>query len=591
MRLRRFDSAMTSDDEFLINLARRKGLLTDADVAAAESECAGEAADADIDADEPRDVMTIVADRGVVSPAQWVDLLAEEFAMPVVQLDGQRVGGDALSWVTAEQARHYGVFPLGQDGDVLRVAISDPLAIQSHDELGNLLQLTLETCLATPEEIRRAIDRHYGESGTGDVVEEPSETGAGDAPSSNDPESDADNDAPVIRMVYGIIAEAVRQRASDIHLEPLAGRFRVRYRIDGRLREVEGPAKRLQLPLISRVKIMADLSIAEKRLPQDGRIQVKLAGKPIDLRVSTVPTTHGESIVMRILDQDGLKLGLGELGMLAEDETTLRRLIGLADGMVLVTGPTGSGKTTTLYSCLHHLNQPNRKIITVEDPVEYQLAGINQVPVRSEVGLTFSAALRAMLRQAPNVVMVGEIRDRETAEIAINASQTGHLVFSTLHTNDAPSAITRLSDLGVPSFLVASSLRAVVAQRLVRRICPECTREQPATAAEKRWAESCGLAARETYCRGEGCPDCQGTGYHGRVAIFEFFIVDEDLERMIHNHAGLSQLRTAARSRGMATLRADGLRKAAQGLTTVDEVIAATVSDPIDSPASLATAR
>jgi general secretion pathway protein E/type IV pilus assembly protein PilB len=287
-------------------------------------------------------------------------------------------------------------------------------------------------------------------------------------------EVDNEADAPIVRMVHKVILEAIQRRASDIHLEPLEKRFRLRYRIDGVLLEVENPPKRLQLAVISRLKLMANMSIAEKRVPQDGRIQIDVAGKSIDLRVSCLPTVHGESIVMRILDKEGLTLGLPELGYLADDQEQLEGLIALADGIFLVTGPTGSGKTTTLYACLHHINKPDRKIITVEDPVEYQLAGINQVPVRMEIGMTFAAALRSMLRQAPNIIMVGEIRDLETAEIAINASLTGHMVFSTLHTNDAPSAVTRLIDIGVKPFLVATSMRATMAQRLVRRVCRRC---------------------------------------------------------------------------------------------------------------------
>ena len=372
--------------------------------------------------------------------------------------------------------------------------------------------------------------------------------------------------------------EAVRLEASDIHLEPLERRFRLRYRVDGHLREVQGPPKRLQLSLISRVKIMADMSIAEKRLPQDGRIQLRVENKTIDLRVSTVPTAHGESVVMRLLDAEGLKPDLAELGLEPADVATLRQLTRLADGMVLVTGPTGSGKTTTLYSCLHEINRPDRKIITVEDPVEYQLSGVNQVPVRSEVGLTFAAALRAMLRQAPNVVMVGEIRDRETAEIAINASLTGHLVFSTLHTNDAPSAVNRLIDLGLPPFLVASALRATVAQRLVRRVCSKCGESPEATPAEIAHFKAAGID-EVALARGAGCSACQGTGYRGRVALFEFFVVSPEIERMIHDQAGLLTLRKHARAAGMRTLRDDGLRKAAQGVTTLDEVMAATVAE------------
>src|SRR5437773_3043047 len=328
-------------------------------------------------------------------------------------------------------------------------------------------------------------------------------------------------DAPIIKLVNSLIVEAFKARASDIHLEPLAKTFRIRYRIDGVLHEQKSPPKRLQPSIIARLKIQSNMSIAEHRIPQDGRIQTQVGGKTIDLRVSCLPTNHGESIVMRILDKEGLRLGLGELGFFTDDQQTFEKLIGLPDGILLVTGPTGSGKTTTLYSCLHFINRPDRKIITVEDPVEYILAGINQVQVSEAVGLTFSAALRSILRQAPNVIMIGEIRDLETATIAINASLTGHLVFSTLHTNDAPSAVTRLIDIGVKPFLVASSARALMAQRLVRRVCRRCGASYVPTEAELRALNiDPSNTANATFMKGKGCNECNKTGYRGRFGIF-----------------------------------------------------------------------
>jgi general secretion pathway protein E/type IV pilus assembly protein PilB len=377
-----------------------------------------------------------------------------------------------------------------------------------------------------------------------------------------------------------MILEAIQRRASDIHVEPLEKRFRVRYRIDGVLIEVENPPKRLQLSIISRLKIMANISIAEKRIPQDGRIQIAVGGKQLDLRVSSLPTVHGESIVMRILDKEGLTLGLPELGFLTDDATTFEKLITLPDGILLVTGPTGSGKTTTLYGCLHYINKPDRKIITVEDPVEYQLNGINQVPVRTEVGMTFASALRAMLRQAPNIVMVGEIRDLETAEIAINASLTGHMVFSTLHTNDAPGAVTRLIDIGVKPFLVSTSLRAVMAQRLVRKICRHCQRPYVPNSKELRALNiNPAQAANATFFKGDGCGQCNSTGYRGRMGIFEIFVVNEEVQKMIYEHVGTARLREKARSLGMRTMREDGARKVTAGLTTIEEVVSITVGD------------
>jgi general secretion pathway protein E/type IV pilus assembly protein PilB len=360
----------------------------------------------------------------------------------------------------------------------------------------------------------------------------------------------------------------------------LEKRFRVRYRIDGILHEVKGPPKRLQAAIISRLKIMSNMSISEHRIPQDGRIQTKVGNKVLDLRVSCIPTTHGESIVMRILDKEGLKLGLPELGFFTDDQQTFERLITLPDGILLVTGPTGSGKTTTLYAVLHFINRPDRKIITVEDPVEYILAGINQVQVNEAVGLTFATALRSILRQAPNIIMVGEIRDLETATIAINASLTGHLVFSTLHTNDAPSAVTRLIDIGVKPFLVASSTRAIMAQRLVRRVCKKCAEPRQPTEAEIRQLNlDPEQLATAKFMAGRGCAECANTGYRGRMGIFEIFVVDDEARKLIYEKVPASVLRNRAREMGMRTLREDGIRKVLAGLTTPEEVIRATVGD------------
>jgi general secretion pathway protein E/type IV pilus assembly protein PilB len=393
-------------------------------------------------------------------------------------------------------------------------------------------------------------------------------------------EAGAKNDAHIIRLVNLMILEAYRQKASDIHLEPMEKRMRLRYRVDGVLVVQPDPPKKLQAPILARLKIMANLSIAEKRLPQDGRIQMRAGDKTIDLRVSSVPTVHGESIVMRILDKSSLTLGLPELGFLSDDQIVMERILNLPDGIFLVTGPTGSGKTTTLYACLNYINKPDRKIITVEDPVEYQLAGINQVPVNEDVGMTFAAALRAMLRQAPNIIMLGEIRDLETASIAINASLTGHLVFSTLHTNDAPSAVMRLVDQGVKPFLVASSVRAIMAQRLIRKVCSQCSAPYTPNEAE---LTSMNLTSSQleqaNFRHGAGCDRCRGGGYKGRAGIFEIFMVDDEIRRLINERAGTSAIRQRARDLGMRTLREDGLRKVTAGMTTPEEVISATAGD------------
>jgi general secretion pathway protein E/type IV pilus assembly protein PilB len=467
------------------------------------------------------------------------------------------------------------------------VALSDPSDLDTLDSLRHLLNLEVEPRVASPEDIEEAIGKYYGGAREDSVSKMIQDITEGEIQISTladvnaaDDGSVVDADAPIIKLVNTVIVDAFKSRASDIHLEPLAKKLRVRYRVDGVLHEMKNPPKRLQAAIIQRLKIMSNMSIAERRVPQDGRIQSQVGGKTIDLRVSCLPTTHGESIVMRILDKEGLKLGLPELGFFTDDQQTFERLIGLPDGILLVTGPTGSGKTTTLYSVLNYINRPDRKIITVEDPVEYQLSGINQVQVSDSVGLTFSLALRSMLRQAPNVIMLGEIRDLETATIAINASLTGHLVFSTLHTNDAPSAVTRLIDIGVKPFLVASSARAMMAQRLVRRVCRRCGGQYVPTEAELR---SLGLdpnnVANATFMKGKGCNECNKTGYRGRFGIFEMFVVDDEIRKLIYDKVPSSELRTRAREIGMRTLREDGARKVLAGLTTPEEVIRATLGD------------
>ncbi|MBW7896065.1 MAG: Flp pilus assembly complex ATPase component TadA [Opitutaceae bacterium] len=557
-------SSATADD-YLLELAVAEGLLTAAQVESARARTNGGSPYAAL-------MLTGELDAGRVTA-----LLARRFGMATVELAKVQVTSDVLALVTAAQARHYRLLPLARANGTLRVAVADPLETDGIDALSHLHQLNVEPVLAAAPDLDRALRRFYGEPETeGPATPAPITTPAGTAPRAEVTASDA----PIIRLVESFITEAVKLRASDIHLEPLERRFRVRYRVDGVLIPGASPPKRLQAAIISRVKIMAGMSIAEKRLPQDGRITFNVDGNPLDLRVSSLPGAHGEGVVMRLLDQQSLRYGLPELGFMPDDEATFARLIRLSDGILLVTGPTGSGKTTTLYSCLHAINQPDRKIITVEDPVEYQLAGVNQVPVRPEVGMTFAAALRAMLRQAPNVVMVGEIRDGETAEIAIHASLTGHLVFSTLHTNDAPGAVTRLIDIGVKPFLVSTSLRGVMAQRLVRRICPACAEVHRPGAAELRLLDiPAALAEGATFRRGRGCPECHGTGYRGRLGIFEILVVDDELRRLIHDGAPAAKLRAHARAAGMRTLREDGVRKIIAGLTTVEEVVSMTVGD------------
>jgi general secretion pathway protein E/type IV pilus assembly protein PilB len=510
---------------------------------------------------------------------------AAQFGAEVVNLGALKIEDEIISLVRRDIAKKYRVVPLFRVEDKLAVAIADPSDLNTIDSLHHLLGTEIELRVAAESDIDAAINKYYGaekkaiaEGAFKDVIQEMTmsevklEEGEGGA--------EVEVDGPLIRLVNQIVMDAFKLRASDIHLEPLAKRFRLRYRIDGVMQEVSSPPKRLQASIIARLKIQAGMVISEHRIPQDGRIQTKVGSKIIDLRVSCLPTNHGESIVMRILDKDGLRLGLPELGFLLDDQQTFERVISLPDGILLVTGPTGSGKTTTLYSCLNFINRPDRKIITVEDPVEYVLAGINQVQVNDTVGFSFAAALRAILRQAPNIVMLGEIRDIETASIAINASLTGHLVFSTLHTNDAPGAVMRLVDIGVKPFLVASSTRCLMAQRLVRKICKKCIAPSQPTEAEIR---ALGLTSEQVknanFMKGRGCANCNNTGNRGRMGIFEIFVIQDEARKLIYDRVPSNVLRQRAREMGMRTLREDGIRKVLAGTTTPEEVIRATVGD------------
>ena len=532
-----------------------------------------------------KSVIDALVARNIATKPDILKALAGQFGMEYISLSGMDIDQSVIDLIPGEVAHRYKVIPIYRHENTITVAMSDPLDVETLDSLRYVLRCGVEGAVATPEEIEAALLQYYAAStmSAASVLQDMTEgsvqaTSGGLSLAGEDEVTDAD--APIIKLCSLIILEAFRNRASDIHLEPQERKFRVRYRIDGVLHEVESPPKRLQSAIISRIKIMANMSIAEKRLPQDGRIQINVMGRDLDLRVSSVPSNHGESIVMRLLDKESLHLGLPKLGFFSDDQQVFERLIGLSDGIVLVTGPTGSGKTTTLYACLNYINKPDRKIITVEDPVEYQMSGINQVHVRSDIGLTFAAALRAMLRQAPNIIMIGEIRDLETAEIAVNASLTGHLVFSTLHTNDAPSAVTRLIDIGVKPFLVASSTRAIMAQRLVRKICDKCKEPVKITDQQMRLlgpaAEQLSQAA---LFHGRGCPDCAHTGYRGRIGLFEIFVINDAVRHLIFERVSAAVLRTKARELGMRTLREDGLRKVIAGQTTLEDVFRVTMGD------------
>ena len=549
---------MPANDDYVIEILKDVGLLTQPQAEDVINRTAG-----------VNMVETLIRE-GTISSEDVSRTLASQNGMDFVDLSKITPNPDLIDTISTEMARRYKTVPVHEQEGTLVLAIADPMDFEAFDSLGFVLKRPVEFVCATPEQIASKLDQLYP------LEEEPEID-----PLAEDEGGDSNDDAPIIKLVSSLLIEAQNNRASDIHIEPMEKSLRVRLRIDGSLQEVKSPPKKLQGAIISRLKIMTgSMSIAEKRVPQDGRIQIKVGDKSVDLRVSTVPTVHGESIVMRVLDKSALMLGLPELGFLSDDQAVFERLVALPDGIILVTGPTGSGKTTTLYACLNYMNRPDRKIITVEEPVEYQMNGINQVQVNNETGMTFPAALRAMLRQAPNVIMLGEIRDKETAQIAINASLTGHLVLSTLHTNDAPGAVARLVDIGVPPFLVSSAVRAVMAQRLVRKLCSNC--KQPGELTEYE-ARSLNLdpaqIAKATPMKPIGCEKCRGKGFRGRLGIFEIMVADDEIRQMINHSATTLQLRQRTRELGMRTLREDGIRKVLAGMTTAEEVISSTMGD------------
>ncbi|MFN9430553.1 MAG: GspE/PulE family protein, partial [Acidobacteriota bacterium] len=508
----------------------------------------------------------ILVDLGFVAQREVMAELSAQLGVPLVTIDGPPVSGPELDQLSPRFLRQSKIFPLSFDGNELTLAMADPLDFEVITSVTHATGLRVTPVLASENELIEAIERHYADGRRTETADE-----FGNAEAGEDLEHlrDMASEAPVIRQVNTMIATAVEARASDIHIEPFEKEFRIRFRIDGVLQNQEPPPREMKAAIISRLKLMAKLNIAERRLPQDGRIKIKTLGREVDLRVSTLPTLYGESVVMRILDRSAT--GFYDLRSLGFDDQMLslmEHFTELPHGIFLVTGPTGSGKSTTLYSALKRANKSERKIITIEDPVEYQMDGINQIHVNPAIGLTFAAGLRHIVRQDPDVIMVGEIRDRETADIAIRAALTGHFVYSTLHTNDAPSAITRLTDMGVENYLLTSSIVAVLAQRLVRRICQQCkTRNGEAITP---------LGATVPVFRGAGCENCLGTGYHGRIAIFELMQLNEEIRRLIMRNEDASVLTEAARRNGMRNLREDGWEKVATGMTTPDEVIRVT---------------
>ncbi|NMA46026.1 MAG: Flp pilus assembly complex ATPase component TadA [Lentisphaerae bacterium] len=572
---------MIEADDFIVDMLVARGLVTEEQIEAAKAKLQEEYSDGTV-----LDGLYLTK---VVTEQDVVQILAVEYGMDVYNFDdaADRVAQEVVDMIPGEVARRYTIMPVTMAGGILRVAMADPADLESLDAIRYLLKMDVEGVVSSKKQIKQAISYYYGDvnADTADqIMTELTETTTdltvgttSDVTTETGEGGDEDDSAPVIRLVSLLILEAFRTRASDIHLEPMEKRFRIRYRIDGVLSEVESPPKYMQNQIISRVKLMAGMDLSEHRIPQDGRIRFSAMGRELDLRVSDVPTIYGESIVMRILDKSGVMLGISELGFYEDDQELIQTIINYPDGIFLVTGPTGSGKTTSLYSFLHALNQPTRKIITAEDPVEYELSGINQVQIMTEINMTFANALRAMLRQAPNIIMVGEIRDSETGEIAVNASLTGHLVFSTLHTNDAPSAITRLMDMGVKPFLVASSLRAIMAQRLLRRLCKNCGEEVTLSDQQIEMLNmSREKLAEYTFKMGKGCSECK-KGYRGRIGVYEIFILDESVHNLIYQRADASVIRRRAMQLGMRTLREDGFRKAAAGITTIPEVLRITM--------------
>ena len=520
-----------------------------------------------------------LVEMGYISGEDAARRHARQFGYQYVELEGIEIPPSLIELVPESVARENVVIPLELQGESLVVCLSDPMAFEVLDKLRFILNREIEVAVAPRDSIQAAINRHYGQSETESVdsmLNEFTETAIDftetDIASASTAEED-DDSAPIIRLVNLIISEAVNMRASDIHVEPFEDRVRIRYRIDGALVERDSPPRRLLGALVSRIKIMATIDISEKRRPQDGRIKARVNGQDLDLRVSVLPTNLGQALVLRILDRNNIKVGIRNLGFSEDNYRVFQQIIRRPNGIFLVTGPTGSGKTTTLYSALGELNRPDRKIITAEDPVEYYLPGINQVEVKSTIGLNFSRIIRAMLRQAPNVILVGEIRDAETADMAIQASLTGHLVFSTLHTNDAPSSITRLIDMGVQPFLVASSVMAVMAQRLVRVVCEKC--KEPYTPEQSELREfdiTPEEAAGAKFVRGKGCKNCQHTGYRGRKAVFELMTMNSTLRDMTFRSEPTQNIRRQARLFGMKTLVEDAKDKAMQGITTLAEV-------------------
>ncbi|MCX6418777.1 MAG: ATPase, T2SS/T4P/T4SS family [Actinobacteria bacterium] len=522
-----------------------------------------------------RSLGRVLVDQGILSETQLVAALAQQIGLRFIDLSDFPVDGSALARIPGSVCRQHMAIPIGFEDGRIVVAMADPANVFAADDIRTISGYEVLPAVATRADVAAAIDRYYrADSDLDDLT-----TALEDADEATGDElaglKAVVEDAPIVKFVNLLITQAIQDRASDIHLEPTEHDLRVRYRIDGVLHEIMRSPKSIQSGVISRLKIMADINIAERRIPQDGRLSVSAHGKKIDLRVATLPTVWGEKVVMRILDNSTARLDLSELGFTQNNYERYSESFGKPYGMILVTGPTGSGKSTTLYATLNILNRPEVNIITVEDPVEYRLPGISQVQTNVKAGLTFASSLRSILRSDPDIVLIGEIRDHETAQIAVEAALTGHLVLSTLHTNNAPSAITRLTEIGIEPFLVGSAVDAVLAQRLARRLCMKCKEaytptEETLTAAKVNWDLSAGIP---TLYRPVGCPSCSSTGYKGRMALHEVMMVNEEIERLAVEHAPATEITAAALRSGMVTLRDDGMTKVLNGTTSVDEIL------------------
>ncbi|MAW78380.1 MAG: pilus assembly protein PilB [Planctomycetes bacterium] len=524
----------------------------------------------------------ILVEKGLVTESDLRIAIAKQSGMEPVDLDEVVVSADLLEMVPPHVAETYQVIPVEFDGTVLTLAVADPQNISALDDMKFMLNIEVKGALSDPDSIDRAMEKYYAnrsesmESLLGSIDKDEIEV----LDDSRHEMMDLDqlekdvNAAPVVKLLNMVLLSAIKDRASDIHLEPFEKEFKIRYRVDGVLYEMMPPPIQLARAVISRVKVMSNLDIAETRLPQDGRIELNIAGRPVDLRVSTLPTMHGESVVMRVLDRGQVSLELENIGLRAKDLEMIQKMILKPNGIILVTGPTGSGKTTTLYSCLNEANDPATKIITTEDPVEYNIDGIIQIPINDDINVTYAKCLRAILRQDPDKILVGEIRDLETAQIAVEASLTGHVVFSTLHTNDAPSSMIRLIDLGVEAFLLTATVEAVVAQRLVRRVCDACKIEYEPTEEMLMELELTPSDVQgRTFFYGKGCKECNGSGYRGRIALFEIMVMSDRLRDRIMDGASTQELQTVAREDGMTTLRDAGLLHIYDGITTIEEVV------------------